>query len=85
MFRDDPLATAVREINRYSLDQLHIDDNAGLQDIRISGVFRTGSTRTFVTAVQTVHPIEARSVSPGHTELSWRDPDPGANPSVEGT
>ena len=81
VFRDDPLATAVREINRYSLDKLHIDDNARLHDIRISGVFRTGSTRTFVTAVQTVHSIEARSVGPGHTELSWRDPDPGANPS----
>ena len=81
VFRNDPLATAVREINRYSLEKLYLDDNPRLDDIRISGVFRTGSTRTFVTAVQTVHSIEARSVGPGHTELAWRDPNPG----IEGT
>ena len=85
VFRNDTLASAVQEINRYSFDKLYIDEHAELHDVRISGVFSTGSTRTFVKAVQTVHPIEARSVGPGHMELSWRDPDAGTDTAIEGS
>ena len=75
VFRDEPLRDAVREINRYSTKKLFVDDDQRLDNIDIGGVFMTGSTRTFVTALVTVYPVEARYITYDRIELYWRDTD----------
>jgi transmembrane sensor len=50
-FRDTPLAEAVTEMNRYSPTKIAIADGA-LNELRISGVFRTGNSDRFVNALE---------------------------------
>ena len=72
VFRDDPLREAVREINRYSTRKLFIDDER-LLGIQIGGVFRAGSTESFVAAVEEFYPVEARRVAVNRIALVWVD------------
>ena len=73
LFRDHALPDAVSEINRYSRRKLVVDDDARLDAIRISGVFLAGSTRSFIEAVETVHPVKAHAVAWDRVELFWLD------------
>lgn len=57
-FDDTPLSQAVAEMNRYSLVPIHISDPT-LEDIRISGVFRTGQSDSFLSALTQIFPISA--------------------------
>jgi len=69
LFVDDwPLSTLLAEMNRYSPTQLQIGDPS-LQNIRISGVFRTGDQETLILALQQGWPIRAHRVSPTHIVL----------------
>lgn len=72
VFRDDPLREVVREINRYSTRKLYIDDER-LEDIQIGGVFKAGSTESFVAAVEEFYPVEARRVALNRIALVWID------------
>ena len=72
VFRDDPLREVVREINRYSTRKLFVDDER-LLDIQIGGVFRAGSTESFVAAVEEFYPVEARRVAFNRIALVWVD------------
>lgn len=72
VFRDDPLREVVREINRYSTRKLYIDDER-LEGIQIGGVFRAGSTESFVAAVEEFYPVEARRVALNRIALVWVD------------
>jgi transmembrane sensor len=62
------LQDLLAEMNRYSDTKLHIAD-ASLQDIRISGVFRTNDQRTLLLLLQQGWPIQAKRVSATQIEL----------------
>lgn len=47
IFKDDPLAQAIGEINRYGGRRIVLADES-LRDLRISGAFNTGNTSGFV-------------------------------------
>ncbi len=73
VFRNDPLRNVVKEINRYSTKKLVVDDDARLDGIQIGGVFKTGSTASFVAAVEELYPVEARRVAADQVALVWVD------------
>ena len=73
LFRDDALADAVEEINRYSMTQVYVSDDPRLHEIRISGVFKSGRTDSFVLALETVYPVKAQQVSEGRIALLWSE------------
>ena len=72
VFRDDPLREVVKEINRYSTRKLFVADTR-LEDIQIGGVFKAGSTESFVAAVEEFYPVEARRVASNRIALVWVD------------
>lgn len=57
-FDDTPLGEAVAEMNRYSATQIVIAEPS-IADIRISGSFRIGHSRSFSEVVSEAFPIEA--------------------------
>lgn len=73
VFRDDPLRDVVREINRYSMRKLVVDRDERLDDIRIGGVFKSGSPDSFVAAVGELYPVEAQRIAIDRTVLVWVD------------
>ena len=73
VFRDDPLRNVVREINRYSKNKLVVDDDERLDGIQIGGVFKAGSTDSFVAAVEELYPVQARRVAVDQVALVWVD------------
>ena len=73
VFRDDPLREVVKEINRYSTRKLFVDDDERLEGIQIGGVFKAGSTESFVAAVEEFYPVEARRVASNRIALVWVD------------
>ncbi|HEX7815187.1 FecR family protein [Dyella sp.] len=62
------LVDLLAEMNRYSATQLSIGD-ASLQDLRISGAFRTGDQENLILALQSGWPIRAERVKPGQVVL----------------
>ena len=72
VFRGDSLAQAVAEINRYSERKIVIANQSGLKNIRVSGVFATGSTRSFLEAMEAVHPVKAKQISYDRVELGLK-------------
>lgn len=73
IFRGEPLAEAVAEVNRYTTSKLQLVDDPRLEEITVSGVFNVGRLESFVLAVTSVHSIEARKTPGGETELTWRE------------
>jgi len=73
VFRDDPLRDVVKEINRYSTKKLVVVDDERLDGIQIGGVFRAGSTESFVAAVEELYPVQAQRVSADRVALVWFD------------
>ncbi len=71
IFRDDRLADAVAEINRYSTTMLVVEDPR-IADLRVSGVFPTTQEKDFVAALEAFYPITARQRSPGAITLEWK-------------
>lgn len=57
-FRQTPLATAVAEVNRYSLIKISLQA-PDLAATRVSGVFETGDTPAFVSAVTELFDLKA--------------------------
>lgn len=72
IFRDDTLADAVAEMNRYGETQLVIEDPR-IASLKISGVFATDRDTNFVAALTAFYPIEARRRSSLVTALTWRE------------
>lgn len=68
VFEDATLAEALIEFNRYSLEQLVIDDPA-LAGIRLTGVFRSDAPQTFVGALRELHPVRVDTATPGVIRL----------------
>lgn len=73
VFRDEPLPEAVKEINRYSHTKLYVNDDPRLQAIRISGVFQSGRTDSFVLALETVYSVRAQQVARDRIALLWQE------------
>jgi transmembrane sensor len=58
IFHSEPLAEAVRRLNRYSKVQLQID-GAELANLSVSGIFDAGDSREFADAVEAYLPVTA--------------------------
>jgi transmembrane sensor len=71
IFRDDTVAAAAAEMNRYSASRIVIADPR-VANLKVSGVFGIDEPQNFVAALTTFYPIEAARPAPGVTELSWR-------------
>lgn len=71
IFRDDRLADAVAEINRYSTTRLVVEDPR-IGDLLVSGVFPTGREEDFIAALTAVHPVVADRRSPDAIALRGR-------------
>lgn len=59
VFADEPLASAVERVNRYSADKLQVGD-AAAGAVRINGVYAAGDTTAFVEGVTGVAPVQVR-------------------------
>jgi transmembrane sensor len=64
VFEDEPLATALERMNRYSDLDLQVGD-AKAGAVRISGVFQAGDIGAFVEGVSSVYPV--RTIRRGQT------------------
>jgi len=62
VFIDEPLASAVEQVNRYSRTKIEIGD-ARASEITVSGVFNVGDIRAFIDAITDVYPLEANTSS----------------------
>ena len=58
IFRDQTLAEAVHRLNRYSRQQVVVDDPA-LAQMKVSGVFDSGDAQAFAEAMQAYLPVAA--------------------------
>ena len=58
IFRDQTLAEAVHRLNRYSRQQVVVDDQA-LAQMKVSGVFDSGDAQAFTEAMQAYLPVAA--------------------------
>jgi len=68
VFVDEPLASAVERVNRYSDDKLAVGDSAA-GALLISGTFAEGDTGAFVEGVTGVFPVRVSDVD-GHKVLT---------------
>jgi transmembrane sensor len=71
IFRNDSLADAIREVNRYSQIQLVVDD-PGVAGLKVSGIFPTASREDFVATLEALYPVEATAEQGGTVRLGWR-------------
>lgn len=62
-FDNEPLASAVERVNRYS--KLQIEVSPSVADVSVSGVFTAGDANAFVEAISTYFPVRAE-----HTGVS---------------
>lgn len=71
VFRDEPLASAASEFNRYSVHPIVVlDPRVGA--LKVSGVFRVSGRADFVAAVTSLYPVRARPNADGAIVLDWR-------------
>lgn len=69
VFDDASLLDAVAEMNRYSRTPITLLQPSALADLRVSGVYRTGDTAGFASAVAALHGLQVRN-SDGRLELA---------------
>jgi transmembrane sensor len=72
-FENESLSEVVAELNRYSRRKLVLADD-GLEELRIWGTFRAGSSDGFVSALTTRYPVVAREVDTGEVSviIEWQ-------------
>ncbi|MGS2723862.1 FecR family protein [Porticoccus sp. GXU_MW_L64] len=71
IFRGEPIANAIAEINRYSTQQLKLADDNRVQAMTVSGVFNTGRASSFVDALERMHPLQAVATGDNELTLEW--------------
>jgi transmembrane sensor len=71
VFRDERLASAIAEINRYSTTQLVVE-NPQVADLKISGVFNVAGGNNFVAALTAYYPLTAHRRSETLMEIAWK-------------
>lgn len=69
VFRDAPLAEALREANRHADLQLILRDPS-LGDVPVNGQFRLGDNESLLAAVQSAFPVRAERLSETRIELT---------------
>lgn len=79
IFRSQPLAAVVADFNRYSADRVALGD-AGLGQLRVSGVFRYDGAEAFVLSMQSVFGLSVTRTGP----RAWRL-DRAITPATEPT
>jgi transmembrane sensor len=57
VFDDEPLDSAIAQMNRYSLRPILLGDSA-LREFRISGIYSVGNIEAFATSISILWPIE---------------------------
>jgi transmembrane sensor len=67
LFEDEPLVGVAQRVSRYSKNSITVD--AGVRDLRLSGVFKTGDLVTFVDTVTRYLPVVATTQSDGSIVL----------------
>lgn len=70
-FTDEPLPTAIAEMNRYSAQQIVVVDPT-LSRYHVNGMFRAGNLDGFVNALTSYFPIDASTDEAGHIVVSSR-------------
>ncbi len=71
IFRDDRLADAIDEINRYSTRKVVLADPS-LGDLRVSGIVNTGNTAVFVETMVNYYPLRVIQTSDERVVLARR-------------
>ena len=71
IFREDRLADAIDEINRYSNRKVELADPA-LGDLRVSGIVNTGNTAVFVETMVNYYPLRVLQASEDRVVLAGR-------------
>ncbi|MBC9031171.1 FecR domain-containing protein [Sphingomonas sp. JC676] len=74
-FENEPLSSAVVEMNEYSRLKIVVDP--AVADLRINGMFRTSNQAGFLEALQVTLPVDVHSDGNGQLIISRR-PDPAA-------
>ncbi|OSZ68395.1 hypothetical protein CAP40_07355 [Sphingomonas sp. IBVSS2] len=69
-FENEPLASAVEEMNEYSSRKIVVDP--AVADLRINGMFRTSNQAGFLEALQVTLPVEVRNDGEGRIFVSKR-------------
>lgn len=69
IFKDQPLASVIKEMNRYLPQPITITDHR-LDQVRIAGVFNTGDSAAFLQALHKSIPVQVILHADGSTELS---------------
>lgn len=76
IFRDDSVADAVREMNRYSNDRLIVEDPR-VARLKVSGIFPAANRDDFIEALEALYPVDAERDAAGGVRLRWAgDPVP---------
>jgi transmembrane sensor len=68
IFENETLPGAVREVNRYLSSPIRIEGD--VSDLRVSGVFRTGQTDSFLAAIESAMPVEVRRGASGDVVIA---------------
>ncbi len=71
VFENEPLSTVVARVNRYSARKLEIDD-ARVADLRISGVFNTGDSESFLGTITRYLPLKTQVKQDGTVAVLMR-------------
>lgn len=69
-FDNEPLASAVERINRYSREEIVVDP--GVANVAITGVFNAGDTNAFIDAVTNYFDVDATRDRVGKLRLTGR-------------
>lgn len=72
IFRNDSVGDAVREVNRYSLVPIVVDD-PGVASLKVSGIFPTASREDFLAALEALYPVRSEAEQGGTVRLGWRN------------
>jgi len=73
IFRSEPINNVIDEINRYSLQQLKLDDDVRLAELTVSGVFKTGRASSFVDVLERMYPLEIQRTGLNELTLVWQE------------
>lgn len=71
IFRNDRLADAVAEVNRYSTRRIELSDDA-VGNLRVSGIVNTGNTAVFVETMTNYYPVQVIESDRRHVVLGPR-------------
>lgn len=73
VFRDRSMNDVVAELNRYRAQNIILDQDDRLTELRVSGVFHSGRGENFVQAMEAMHPVEINETDESELLLVWRE------------